>query len=671
MSNRLTYIDQPRGTHILFYAIILYFFLQLLTDFVEQVYVQTVLVRAQPTPWAYLLLLFFAPLLLLVFQKGIHKVGLRVVGSLFLLARLSLDFWPPSQQMWVAGAGVGLFFMLWPTLLWRPRRSLAAVNSVEWGLGLALAVLLGVLRGTWFVGWDSTTAVLIQEVFTAVLIFSAFVTLLVITNDGQVVKRTSPTGVSATPRKLYLLSIGLVNLVTLIYFSIGAPNVLARWTGWPYERVVTAMMGMMLVYALLASNIRWFDFITNRMILQVLNGLFVTAVVATIFLHQARLPAFFTEAIPVDPLPIGVAYALMGGLLLYPVLFINFTLFTRELIMYKRTPATNAIGFALGGVVMLWLIIFNIMTTQYANVPFIGNWFRDQFWLVLGITGLIATSMVWLLRSPSFLFRRLVSRVELTFGYAVVVLLLGGLTIWGAWQTVVSLPVAGSAGNQLTAVSLNMRFGYDLAGQANREALRNWLMDLDTDIIALQMSDTNRISTGNRDVVRFLAHELGYDSYYGPTTVNGTAGIALLSRYPLHQPQTHYLFSPDRQTTLVTAEIMVAGQPVTVATTRLGLTNTLDQQVAVLQKLHGRDPLLLLGELNFSPRNEAHQRTTAQLADAWLTRWPNGVSEAGQSNLTAVTHAFVSPSLTVNEMSYLTETGFVYPALYLDVTVSP
>lgn len=665
MSNRLTYIDQPRGTHILFYAIILYFFLQLLTDFVEQVYVQTVLVRAQPTPWAYLLFLFFAPLLLLVFQKGIHKVGLRVVGTLFLLARLSLGFWPPTQQMWVAGAGVGLFFMLWPTLLWRPRRSLAAVNSVEWGLGLALAVLLGVLRGTWFMGWDSTTAVLIQDVFTAVLIFSAFVTLFVITNDGQTVKRTSPTGVSATPRKLYLLSMGLVNLVTLIYFSIGAPNVLARWTGWPYEWLVTAMMGMMFLYALLASNIRWFDFITNRLILQALNGLFITAVVITILLNQARLPPFFTEAITLEPSPPWVNYLLGAGLLLYPVLFVNFTLFTRELIMYKRTPATNAIGFALGGVVMLWLIVFNIMTTQYANVPFIGNWFRDQFWFVLGITGLIATSMVWLLRSPTFFFRRLVSYVELTFGYAVVVVLMGALVVWGAWQTTVSLPAGMATGSsQLTAVSLNMRFGYDTTGQLQSEALRDLLRELDADIIALQMSDTNRISTGNRDVVRFVAHELGYDSYYGPPTVNGTAGVALLSRYPLHQPQTHYLFSPDRQTALVTAEIMVAGESLLLATTHLGMTNTLDQQVAVLSHLHGRGPLLLLGEFNFAPDSEAHRRTTStgQLLDAWT---------GSEREATAVSHAFISPQLAVNEIRYLTDSSLVHPALYLELLVMP
>ncbi len=673
MSNRLTYIDQPRGTHILFYAIILHAFLQLLTDFVEQVYVQTVLVRAQPTPWSYLLLLFFAPLLLLVFQRGIHKVGLRVVGTLFLLARLSLDFWPPMQQMWVAGAGVGLFLMLWPTLLWRPRRSLAAVNSVEWGLGLALAVLLSALARTWLA--SGAWALLTQDVFTAVLIFSAFVTLFVITNDGRVVRRTSPTGVSATPRKLFLLSVGLVNTVTLIYFSYSAPNVVARWSDWPYEWLITAMMGMMLVYALLASNTRWFDFITNRVLLLGLNGLFITAVVMNIFLHQASFPLFFDYAYLPPPLANWLEISTLVGLMLYPVLFINFTLFTRELIMYKRTPATNALGFALGGAIMLALIVSHIMTTHYADLPLFGEWFRGRYWLVYLATGILAAGGMWLVRGPSFLFRRLVSQVELTFGYAVVVLVLGVVVAGGAWQQAgliqagtAGLPT-GASGGKLTAVSLNIQFGYDQQGQRSHLALRDLLRELDPDVIALQASDTNRISTGNRDVVRFLANELGYDSYYGPPTVNGTAGVALLSRYPLSTQQTYYLFSPDRQTSLITAEIMVKGQTFVLANTQLGTTNTLDQQRAVLQALHGRGPLLLLGEFNFSPRSEAHQRTTAQFNDAWLVRWPSGVSEAGQTNLTTVGHAFISPDLTVTNIQYITPNALPKPMLYVELTV--
>ncbi|MCA9980548.1 MAG: endonuclease/exonuclease/phosphatase family protein, partial [Anaerolineales bacterium] len=628
------------------------------------VYVQTVLVDAQPTPWLFLFVLFFAPLLLLVFQKGIYRLGLRVVGTLFLLARLSLGYLPAAQEMWVAGAGVGLFLMLWPTLLWRPRRSLAAVNSVEWGLGLALGVLLSALGRTRL---GLVAGVSVQDVLTAVLMFTAFVLLFVVTNDSRVVRRTTATGVSAKPGKLFLLSLGQVGIITLLYFSFSAPNVVARWTGHPYEVIVTAMMGVLFVYALLASNTRWFDFITNRILLLVLNGLFITAVFATIFLNQVRLPNFYAEAIPQPILPTWTQMALLAGLMLYPVLFIDFTLYTRELIMYKRTPAMNAIGFALGGTSMLWLIIGNIMTTHYADFPIIGDWFRDRYWLVYLLVGLLAMAMLWLVRAPSFLFQRLVSQVQLTFGYAVVVAVLGLLVGIGAWQTAVSLPVQASQSPLLTAVSLKADFGYDQTGQRRYQALADLLRAQDADLIALQTSDTNRIAMGNNDLVRVLATELGYDSYYGPPTVMGTAGVALLSRYPLQNPQTYYLFSPGRQKSFVVATITIGGQPYTVSTTQLGPENMLDQQRTLLAALPTSDPVLLLGDFGFVPGSEPYRLTTEQLADAWRVRWAIRPNDDGQSNVTAVNHAFVSPTLTVTDIQYKPNELGSQPLLWLEV----
>jgi len=48
-------------------------------------------------------------------------------------------------------------------------------------------------------------------------------------------------------------------------------------------------------------------------------------------------------------------------------------------------------------------------------------------------------------------------------------------------------------------------------------------------LIGLQESDTNRISGGNSDIVRYFADRLDLYAYYGPKVVPGTFGIALLA----------------------------------------------------------------------------------------------------------------------------------------------
>ena len=49
------------------------------------------------------------------------------------------------------------------------------------------------------------------------------------------------------------------------------------------------------------------------------------------------------------------------------------------------------------------------------------------------------------------------------------------------------------------------------------------LRELDADIIALQESDSARVSLNNNDYVRYFAEQLSYYSYYGPAPVAGGA----------------------------------------------------------------------------------------------------------------------------------------------------
>ena len=90
------------------------------------------------------------------------------------------------------------------------------------------------------------------------------------------------------------------------------------------------------------------------------------------------------------------------------------------------------------------------------------------------------------------------------------------------------------------------------------------IQEVAPDILALQESDSTRISLNNNDFVRYFAGKLGYYSYYGPTTVTGTYGTAILSKYPLQNTRTVFTFSDQDEIGTAEAEIVLDGQTFTI-----------------------------------------------------------------------------------------------------------
>ena len=78
--------------------------------------------------------------------------------------------------------------------------------------------------------------------------------------------------------------------------------------------------------------------------------------------------------------------------------------------------------------------------------------------------------------------------------------------------------------------------------------------------------------------MRYLADRLNFHSYYGPRTVSGTFGIALLSRYSIEAARTFYLSSTGEQTAAITAQVSVAGKRYQVVVTHLGNGGPIMQQ---------------------------------------------------------------------------------------------
>jgi len=75
---------------------------------------------------------------------------------------------------------------------------------------------------------------------------------------------------------------------------------------------------------------------------------------------------------------------------------------------------------------------------------------------------------------------------------------------------------------------------------------------------------------GNADLVAYFADRMDMYSYYGPSPVVGTFGDCLLSRFPIENARTFYLFSKGEQVAVVEADIRVGDKTFRIYVTHLG-----------------------------------------------------------------------------------------------------
>jgi endonuclease/exonuclease/phosphatase family metal-dependent hydrolase len=166
--------------------------------------------------------------------------------------------------------------------------------------------------------------------------------------------------------------------------------------------------------------------------------------------------------------------------------------------------------------------------------------------------------------------------------------------------------------------------------------------------------------------VRYLADRLDMYSYYGPKTVPGTFGIALLSRYPIEGARTFYMYSAGEQTATIAARVRVGEGSYNVYVTHLGNEGPIVQQEAVLEEI-APGHVILMGDFNFRPDTAQYRLTTDVLDDAWALKWPQGVDDEGRQYPRRIDHVFVSPGTNVLAARYYTEPESDHPALAVEI----
>jgi endonuclease/exonuclease/phosphatase family metal-dependent hydrolase len=623
---------------------------QLIADYFQSVY-GFGLLKLEFTPEVATIVLIFSPLLLLFFRKGKGPGRPVLLGLAFfaLVCRAVAPLLPLSGRLVLSGLGMAALLVFFPAWL-AGRRS---VEGTSIRSGFVLAILLSILfrvagSGTDVsVSWPIAGPVL--ALLTGWLLW------------GADLAPEPPARAKQTPAsfgRLAGLAVGLASVFLVACFAFTSPTVIARWTGYSYLMIVSTLIVALVAFAALIGS-RRFTSLLGRNVLLAWNGLFVMALVLTILPHQIVFPANLA-AYPLDapaPSPLGIV-PLVVMLILSPVLALDLALFAHAIAAGRPSLPRLGGAFGLAALFFLVMIFLHVFTTIYDYAPVVGPLLRDRFWLVYLLAGLGMALPILLARGDDFEFAVPAGRQWYAGALGLLVLAAFFVAQLGS-----SHPLPPGNVGELRLMTYNIQQGFDFTGRPGLDEQLAIIRQVNPDVLGLQESDTARVSNGNVDAVRYFADRLGMYSYYGPTTTTGTFGIALLSRFPIENPQTFFMYSSGEQTAAIHAQIDVNGKRYHIFVTHLGNGGPMVQAQNVLERVQGNEPVIVMGDFNIDPGEPQYVLITSTLNDAWLQRWPDGTH--GPKMKERIDHFFLSPGISVLEAEYILSDASDHPSMYI------
>jgi endonuclease/exonuclease/phosphatase family metal-dependent hydrolase len=451
---------------------------------------------------------------------------------------------------------------------------------------------------------------------------------------------------------------GIMGVLTCIYFTIGSPTILARWVEGNDLAITSALLASLTTFSIImAIRPTWLNKLGTRGV-WAWNLAFIVANLVTILANSTLLDQ------PLQPSGIGVLqqFPLYAAVVLSPILLIDFILLCRDLLQSKPSFPRLIGSFCLVSIYLIVIILAAVFTITWDYIPYIGPLFRDMLWGVLLVICLVACLPAFLtkLHVTPFPTISLTSRKKVAVVGVLGLLMVSGIT--GIIMTASAPLTPPSSPISLKILTYNIQQGADPYGNRAFDSQLAVLKTADADIIGLEESDLARVSGANLDIVRYFADNLNLYSYYGPKTVTGTFGIALLSKYPITNAQTFYMPSTGEQTACIQAQIVVGSTTYNVFVTHLGNQGPIGQLFTVLNRTVQVENVILMGDLNFENGTTQWQAANATLRDAWYQRWPSGQDDQGYWGYTGssihhdkiLDHIFLSPSLTVTDCRVIT-----------------
>lgn len=624
---------------VLVFALFFLFFIQMAGTLIQSIYVLD-LMNLSLDARVLGVLFFFTPVLLLFFPKKLPEWLMWTLAVLFLVARGLTPSLLTAGRLLTSGLAVGTSLLLLPFLLTAKAKGEA---EAQMGLllpaGLALGVGLSVFLRTVNFSLDSSltpTGAWIGWLLCITLAWSL----------TRLEWGSAPEGRQKSPGVTAAL-VGIILILTLVYFAFSAPAVIARWTEGNYPAIVGLVSLLALAAAFLFLRApRLLGQIPRRGLI-LWNILFALSLLGTILAHRVSFPAA-----PNSPVVVvgGPAWwqqiPLYGMLLLFPVIFVDMHALSRRIREARPSPQAMAPGLLLGGLALVLLIFMNIFTNVWGYVAPVSPPFRNKFWLpYLLITGVLSL-VIWLLK-PGPSDSTPLPYKSASWDWAAVLAFIFTVTLIYSLSPF-RFQSAPSNRTQLMVETYNIQQGNDTHAQQSYDRQLALIQSKPLDILALQETDTARISMNNDDYVRYFAAKLGYYSYYGPTTVTGTFGTAILSRYPLKDTRSVFSYSDTDEIGTSEATIEVGGRTFSLhdvhpdgsAAAKMIFAQTL------LERCAGETYVIILGDFNLRAGEPAYEVVAAQYIDVEKSLYPQADNEM-------IDHIFVSGNLKAHYSSFL------------------
>ena len=633
---------------VIAFGIFFLFLIQLMGTLVESIYILD-LMNTSLDEKALGLLFFLSPILLLPLRiKKADRWAWVAFGTLFLSRGLT-PYLNTLGRMLASGIGTGAALILFIFLMKaRPKEDIFARNGLWASAGLALAVVLSIflrtvnysldyslMPGGGWLGWG----------LGLLLGYS----LTQLDWNSQLTEQKSKSG-------LTLAVLGIFMVLGLIYFAFSAPAVIARWTEGNYTLIIAAVSLFSAGWAVLVfARPGFFENLSQKWLL-LWNLAFTLSLAGAILAHRVSFPATPESTVVVVGAPTliqQIPLVLMS--LLFPVIFIDARIFFDQVRETNPTPRDLIPGMLLGSLALILLVFMYIFTNVWGYVEPVSPWFRNKFWLPFVLMAGVLTLLIGS-RQPVRREAGESSSGVFPWGW---VTLLGALFLGTLVSAVLTTRVRTFVTDKssLLVMTYNIQQANDESGERSYERQLALIRKVSPDILALQESDSTRISLNNDDYVRYYAGKLGYYSYYGPKTVTGTYGTALLSKFPLQDAHTVFSYSDQDEIGTTVAEIEVDGRRFTIYDVHPDGSDTAKLVFAqtLLEQSKDQPYVIALGDYNLRDYEQAYKLIDSVYTNAWTSVYPSEISPDGvdMSGENRIDHIFFSPSLTARGPVYV------------------
>ena len=674
ITTKFTNLSKKFYSELVMFAILFLFFFQALSDLVETIY-GFALLNLEPDENIAGLAFLVTPLILLIFRKRLPDKILLILGEIFILSRLLDPLLKRQGILITSGLAVGCFLVFFPIYLTR-RQNDEKKTSTALGFSLAIAVAFSIL----FRSLNSSVDISMYswyQIIGWILGITAGIMLLGLklkSDDQQEIQKVTEVD---TPKagfgKILALTFGLVSIFIIIWFTFLSPTVISRWTEGNYIGITLGVLGVLCLFVI--THLFKLDLLNKlkTWMLWVWNGVFAISLFLTVLVHQFSFSDVVADYPIIDSSPAWFYHIpLVIMILLSPVIYVDFMLLTREII--KTKPSTRKIGgsFSIAGSLFIIVMIFvQILPNIWGYLEPISTGFRDMYWLAFFIPGLVLTLSMLLVKKSSFDLGKLFKNRNRNLS---VIILLSTIFLGTLAGTLITKPYPNyttDGKTSLVIMTFNIQQGRNVSGDRNFDAQIELIRQVNPDILGLQECDPTRISGGNLDVVRYFADKLNMYSYYGPNTVTNTYGCSLLSKFPISNPLSFFMFSDEEQIGSSQAEITLDSTVYNVFVNHpSGATVTkIEQQVEMLSQVGSLNNVIFMGDFNFRKDSVQYSLTTALLNDSWLLKWPSGLDDNLYNSTNNIDHIFVSPGTVVLDARYIITDQSDHPAYWISISI--